>query len=818
MPNQLSIPFKKTYVVPIRQAVRDYILTHYINTHPDAYRWDVGHWEKLRAEATSGGVHIDRVSALISYHAQLVFILTKLPPDIGLEIPYAPAFDSDSLPQSLKNLVYERASLLYNLAALYSQLGSAEDRSTPQGLKQAIKFYQSAAGTLNYLNDSALPQLHAALAADDPLMELTEAFVKSLQFLMLAQAQECVWQRAVMDNYKNGLIAKLAAKVGSFYASAVKYIKDAPSIKHIYPPYWVAHLETKYFHFLAAAQYRKSLEDLESHKYGHEVARLIEAQTLAKKGYDIARRGGVAPAVQQDIKSLLDIVQKNVTRAERDNDLIYHKDVPPAPALPAISEVAMAQPVVEPGLQDPKIVVGRDAVIFGELMGWGARLAIDIYSERRRDWIADEVQARQRGLDDALSSTLESLNLPASLDALDRPIGLPPSLIKKAGEVRLEGGPDRIETYIRDVQALAKHVASLLDEAMDVLDQEVDEDETLRENRPGLERPPSLEANRELITREQQYRKVLEQAQDSDSLVRTKWEEWEDSITQLTWPEEELELSIPSSTAAYSHHAGTTMADPTRAHARALRTLLERLEDLSKSRVEIVARVDRLAGSDDITQRVSKAATAMEQWVNVQPAMFEDILDEELSKYDKFRVQLEENGEKQEELLRSVKERHAEFIRSRKEDVIVKERELALQSLDLAYHKYKEIVRNLEEGQQFYNDFSTLLSDFRAACKDYASARREEASVLTRAVANLSLSTGNPAASYPSEPSAPPANEPVSQGAQEPSRKQDQSSAPYLPPPDSDEWEALELPPAPTAPPKPRADFKKRVTRSAQRA
>lgn len=36
----------------------------------------------------------------------------------------------------------------------------------------------------------------------------------------------------------------------------------------------------------------------------------------------------------------------------------------------------MAQSLVEPGLQDPKTVVGADGVIFGELLGWGARLAI----------------------------------------------------------------------------------------------------------------------------------------------------------------------------------------------------------------------------------------------------------------------------------------------------------------------------------------------------------------------------------------------------------------------------------------------------------
>ena len=59
---------------------------------------------------------------------------------------------------------------------------------------------------------------------------------------------------------------------------------------------------------------------------------------------------------------------------------------------------------------------------------------------------------------------LDSLKLPAALEALDRPIGLPPSLLKKAEEVRLENGPDRIETSIRDVEALANHNSALLDE------------------------------------------------------------------------------------------------------------------------------------------------------------------------------------------------------------------------------------------------------------------------------------------------------------------------------------------------------------------
>jgi hypothetical protein len=59
---------------------------------------------------------------------------------------------------------------------------------------------------------------------------------------------------------------------------------------------------------------------------------------------------------------------------------------------------------------------------------------------------------------------LRSMNLPASLDALERHVGLPPSLLKKAEEVRLENGPVKIEAAIDDVQKLARQNVKTLDE------------------------------------------------------------------------------------------------------------------------------------------------------------------------------------------------------------------------------------------------------------------------------------------------------------------------------------------------------------------
>jgi programmed cell death 6-interacting protein len=51
------------------------------------------------------------------------------------------------------------------------------------------------------------------------------------------------------------------------------------------------------------------------------------------------------------------------------------------------------------------------------------------------------------------------------------------------------------------------------------------------------------------------------------------------------------------------------------------------------------------------------------------------------------------------------------FIQSRQEDPSVKAREHALQALDLAYHKYREIIRNLEEGMQVWFSSSTLMNE-----------------------------------------------------------------------------------------------------------
>ena len=71
---------------------------------------------------------------------------------------------------------------------------------------------------------------------------------------------------------------------------------------------------------------------------------------------------------------------------------------------------------------------------------------------------------------------------------------------------------------------------------MDILDNEASEDEAVRKELP-LDRMKSHEANAELIEKAERYRSILTQAAASDESVRQKWDEWEESITELTLDE-----------------------------------------------------------------------------------------------------------------------------------------------------------------------------------------------------------------------------------------------------------------------------------------
>lgn len=213
------------------------------------------------------------------------------------------------------NLKYELMNVLFNLAALYSQLAVASNRSSTEGLKTAASYFSQAAGVLTHMKTQILPELRMPNPPDD----MDEATLESLIQLFLAQSQECFWQKAVMDGYKDASIAKLAARVSDLYNMAGDAAMQSEAISSA----WIHHMTAKHHHFAAAAQYRAACDCLEKKRYGEEVARLADAIVCVNEGLRECKGGYINKAVVEDLQGLKKRLENDLKRAERDNDVIY---------------------------------------------------------------------------------------------------------------------------------------------------------------------------------------------------------------------------------------------------------------------------------------------------------------------------------------------------------------------------------------------------------------------------------------------------------------------------------------------------------------
>ncbi|CBQ68491.1 conserved hypothetical protein [Sporisorium reilianum SRZ2] len=782
--NILSIPPKRTPSISsaFTTAIRSYISDNYTDTHPDAFTSDIRDFVRLRDQISSVEVHVSAVEPLLRYHAQLVFFSTKFPANINLSFPWSLSFppplpswtttiagamdatkSAEAGPASgisyatsdtvaHPDLAFERANVLFSLAALYSALGSAESRAENESIKRATAWFQKAAGVVQHIIDNLVePTRHLS----PPSSDLNPRLLSCVRDLMLAQAQECFWQKAVMDRLKDATIAKLAEQVAQYYASALQAVTEAPAqdgvgdtAKLTLPSGWENHITTKRWHFGAAAQYRKACDDLAANRYGDELGRLHLAEQLAKKAVDASKRG-VSNAITSDLEGLQGILRTNIARATRDNDLIYLEAVTPAAQLSPIQPAAMVKCVVPPEIAQP-IAHLRDAPppaygapLFAELVPYGVHLAISIYDDRKDSLVRDAIGGRRDELDALATSTLQSLNLPGALQALEQPMGLPPSLLRKHEEVVAEGGLQRLQRIAHDVARIAATDRDTLAEALALIEHEEREDEGVRASfsAQGWGRQSSSEVNGELKAQAAEYHATLVKAAASDEIVRGKLEDWEDLIGVLSGGVGGLEAFVPSSNPSLAA-AGRGGSDAQVQAVRALRAELERLDDVLDSRAACVAEAKALAASDDIRPLVMREAATLSSTIEVSAAHFEELFDRQLAHYARFEHDLQVSSTAQAELLERIAQRNAAFVDARRSDATLQRRERALQSLDAAYAKYRELSSNLVEGLEFYNGLARILSGYRDAVREWTRARQVDVRWLVQKMQDVRVGDG----------------------------------------------------------------------------
>lgn len=79
--NHLTIPYKRTTIPPIKQAVREHLENNELDAHPDAFDWDTSQWEHLRAEVSNVNLHVSAIDDFLKYvrfNVPLTFLVRLL--------------------------------------------------------------------------------------------------------------------------------------------------------------------------------------------------------------------------------------------------------------------------------------------------------------------------------------------------------------------------------------------------------------------------------------------------------------------------------------------------------------------------------------------------------------------------------------------------------------------------------------------------------------------------------------------------------------------------------------------------------------------
>ncbi|KAK2831967.1 hypothetical protein FQN49_006990, partial [Arthroderma sp. PD_2] len=329
---------------------------------------------------------------------------------------------------------------------------------------------------------------------------------------------------------------------------------------------------------------------------------------------------------------------------------------------------------------------------------------------------------------------LQSLNLPGSLQALEKPLGLPPGLVSHAEEIRQQDGLNRIFTSLDDTSKLKATDKSIYTEAVELLNAEKEEDlrARLKFGTDRWNRETSEKAAPNLYSQTSEIEGYLSSANTSDNFIQGKLNEHGRVLRVLAGTNRDLEAFVPSS-------RRPVLSPQVEREISRLRGALNEVNRLENRRKRLIESLRETSKADNINSALLKETGRLERefpMQKIRPGQFEGLFEEHLRLYDKDRNMLSGEQNKQDQLGEQLRDANKAFTTARKGDSSTKEREKALQDLEIGYLKYKEIISNIDTGRKFYNDLARMVGRFREDCKKFVNQRRLEASRMETDITN----------------------------------------------------------------------------------
>uniref|UniRef100_A0A8B9HY90 Rhophilin Rho GTPase binding protein 1 n=1 Tax=Astyanax mexicanus TaxID=7994 RepID=A0A8B9HY90_ASTMX len=224
----IPLGLKETKEIDMTIPLQDFISEHY-GEDASLYMSEVKEFMDLRQAMRTPSRNDAGLELLMEYYNQLYFLDQRFfAPHRTLGVHFHWYDSLTGVPSCQRALAFEKGSVLFNIGALYTQIGARQDRSTLPGIQNAIDAFQRAAGAFLYLQENFS---HA------PSLDMSSPALSMLVRLMVAQ----VWKHLL--EYK------------LYVYSLVLQAMSVPLLKDYVPFSWLSVVQVKTQHFRALAHY-----------------------------------------------------------------------------------------------------------------------------------------------------------------------------------------------------------------------------------------------------------------------------------------------------------------------------------------------------------------------------------------------------------------------------------------------------------------------------------------------------------------------------------------------------------------------------------
>ncbi|KAI5116512.1 hypothetical protein M0805_001867 [Coniferiporia weirii] len=741
----ISIPKKTTEEVDWTTPIRNLIAQSY-GENPDNYAAECAALQRCRQDAVRGaGSDMTARDLLYKYFGQLELLELRFA-EIRVNFPWHDAFTNKLTTQT--SLAFEKASIIFQIAATHSAIAASQNRSDPEGLKRAFHYFRTGAGMLTYINDNFL---HA------PSTDLSREVVKFLVNIMLAQATEVFFEKCVDEKKASGLVAKIASQAASLYTALCEEVKEFMG-KGLFDRNWVTILQIKSKYFASLSQFHRALADNAAGKYGEALSRFIAADAAAKEASRTASSFGgmfmtqMSPNLPPDAGSSIQELTKvhfalctdKKNEAQRDNDLIYNDVAPSVDTLSQIDKLAVATPIhIQEVYSAPDVqkTIGQD--LFIKLVPLSVHESASVYSEEKAKLVRAEVE-RTDTAESEVRSALDALGVKEGLGRFKAMVEglhaagaseLPVDVTRMRDDIRLIEEREPVTRLLKELTRLRDTVRSDLDGVQRELEIESRDCEAMRVKYEHLfTQVPSAGPSRTLRQDLKSHLSALEAASASDQQVVALWEGVKGDISLLLSDQVE---DVFRQSADQGPGGSLLDLDPNNEdrddEERAkitqfvdeIEQRLGRLNKIAAERNNVLKDLKEKIQTDD----VSHLLLLNRRNQAVEPALFAA----ELEKFKPYQSRLAATVQYEQvalqeitQLWKGLKDLSGRGPGARKWEERERRKKDTMRKFTRARGLYMEIRDGLAKGLQFYNDLTDLCTTLRRNVKSFSSERAAE--------------------------------------------------------------------------------------------